>query len=74
MLSAIGDALSGVISWISTVIFGLVGVRYEYGSSTTIYHWHTGFDLLLPLFCLGIAASIIAFSVKILHRVSSHGR
>ena len=33
-----------------------------------------GLEGLLPFFALGIAASVLLFSIRMLRRVSSHGR
>lgn len=64
MLSVFTDILAEFLKWIGWVCWDM----FEYVS---VDH-HLG--VLAQFIALGIAASIIAFSVKILHRVSSHGR
>lgn len=64
MLSVLTDIFGSFLQWIGWVcwdMFEYVSVNHHLGS-------------LAQLLSIGIAASIIAFSVKLLHRVSSHGR
>lgn len=57
MISAVGNALTSMIGWIGTFISNLVNAPVE-GVGGSLY-------ALLPLFAIGIAASLCMFAMKI---------
>lgn len=57
MITAVGDALSSMITWIGSFITALTG------SSGALKD-------LLPLFAIGIAASICMFAMKMIRKVT----
>ena len=57
MVSAVSDALDSMISWIGTFITSLTS------SSGALY-------ALLPLFAIGIAASLCMFAMKMIRKVT----
>lgn len=57
MVNAVGDALSSMITWIGSFITALTG------SSGALAP-------LLPLFAIGIAASICMFAMKMIRKVT----
>lgn len=57
MVSAVGDALTSMISWIGTFITALTGSTGALAA-------------LLPLFAIGIAASLCMFAMKLIRKVT----
>lgn len=57
MVTAVGDALSSMITWIGSFITALTG------SSGAL-------NALLPLFAIGIAASLCMFAMKLIRKVT----
>lgn len=71
MFDAIWSAFRGMLNWLHLVVWALLGsyTSRPLESGTHTFHvWETGFEKLLPLFCIGIAASIIMFSTKIVRK------
>lgn len=64
MVSAVTDALSSMIGWIGTFISNLVNAPVE-GVGGALHS-------LLPLFAIGIAASVCFFAMKMLMDSQSH--
>lgn len=62
MVSAVGSALSSMIDWIGTFISNLVNAPVE-GSGGALH-------ALLPLFAIGIAASLCMFAMKLIRKVT----
>ena len=65
MLSVISDVLIAFLGWLGEFTYFLR--RDPVGNGGWI-------ELFQTFFAIGIAASLILFFVKLLHRVSSHGR
>ena len=57
MVAAVGDALSSMITWIGSFI----------GALTTT---SGALNALLPLFAIGIAASLCMFAMKLVRKVT----
>lgn len=57
MINAVGDALTSMIGWIGDFITALTG------SSGAL-------NALLPLFAIGIAASLCMFAMKMIRKVT----
>ena len=57
MVTAVGDALSSMITWIGSFVTALTG------SSGAL-------NALLPLFAIGIAASLCMFAMKMIRKVT----
>lgn len=57
MIEAVGSALSSMISWIGSFVTALTG------SSGAL-------NALLPLFAIGIAASLCMFAMKMIRKVT----
>lgn len=62
MISAVTSALSSMIGWIGTFISNLVNAPSE-GVGGALY-------ALLPLFAIGIAASLCMFAMKLIRKVT----
>lgn len=56
MVTAVGDALSSMITWIGSFVTSLTGTG--------------ALKDLLPLFAIGIAASICMFAMKMIRKVT----
>lgn len=67
MISAVGSALSAMIGWIGNVVTSLVTAPVEGVSSGGALY------ALLPLFAIGIAASLCMFAMKIVDSQSYLG-
>ena len=57
MIAAINSVISSMISWVGSVIDALVGSSGAWSD-------------LLPLFAIGIVASILMFSMKMIRKVT----
>ena len=57
MVTAVGDALSSMITWIGSFVTALTG------SSGAL-------NALLPLFAIGIAASLCMFAMKMIRKIT----
>ena len=64
MISAIGSVINFMISWIGQVFTALVNAGD--GNTDPGGAWHA----LLPLFAIGIVASLLMFSMKMIRKVT----
>ena len=62
MVDAVGSALASMIAWIGTFISNLVSAPAN-GVGGALHD-------LLPLFAIGIAASLTMFSMKLIRKVT----
>lgn len=62
MISAVGDALASMIGWIGTFVSNLVNAPSD-GVGGSLH-------ALLPLFAIGIAASLCMFAMKMIRKVT----
>lgn len=62
MINAVTTALSSMIGWIGTFISNLVNAPVD-GVGGSLY-------ALLPLFAIGIAASLCMFAMKMIRKVT----
>lgn len=60
MITAVGNALSSMITWLGTFITSLVTGGETPGA----------LNALLPLFAIGIAASLCMFAMKMIRKVT----